>query len=50
MPDEIADDFDPVHCSVRKFYARKFFLYQDQQLEPIEGIKFKIVREVHFIC
>jgi hypothetical protein len=50
VPDEIAGDFDPVHSSVRKFYAREFFLYQDQQLELIEGIKVKIVPEVHFIC
>jgi hypothetical protein len=50
VPDEIADDFDPVHSSVRKFYARECFLYQDQQLKPIEGIKVKIVPEVHFIC
>ena len=38
VPDESADDFDLVHSSVRKFYARECFLYQDQQLEPIEGI------------
>jgi hypothetical protein len=48
--DEIADDLDPIHSSVRKFYGREFLLDQDHQLEPIEGIKVKIVPEVHFIC
>jgi hypothetical protein len=46
---KIADNFDPVHSDVRKFYAREFFLDQDQQFELIEGIKIKIVPEVRFI-
>jgi hypothetical protein len=29
VPDEIADDFDSVGSSVRKFYAGECFLYQD---------------------
>jgi hypothetical protein len=47
VPDEIADDFDLI-CSVRKFNEELFF-DQYQQLESTEGIKVKIVTEVHFI-
>jgi hypothetical protein len=50
VADEIADDFDPVHSGDRKFYAREFFLDQDQQLELIERVKTKIVSEVRFVC
>jgi hypothetical protein len=47
---KIADDFDPIHSGDRKFYAREFFLDQDQQLELIERVKTKIVSEVRFVC
>ena len=49
VADEIADNFDLMR-GVRKFNAEEFFFDQYQQLQATEGIKVKIVTEVHFIC
>ena len=50
VPHEIADDFDFMHSSVRKFDASKFILDQYHQLELIEPVKAEIVTQMRFVC
>src|SRR5262249_4970797 len=50
VPQEIADNFDLLHSTVRKSNVGKLLFDWDEQFELIKPINAKLVTEVRFVC